>query len=147
MRAQVTLHLTGPMDHLRLVWQAGETLLESVPFAEDPEGTRYNVLLALQEMVTNVLRHGYQRNEDQPLEVRFAVDAEQFAVTLRDRGPEFDPLTYIPDPAGVADSMPSVCGGFGIQIAREVMDELGYRRADGWNELTMVKAVRVPAVR
>ncbi|MBL8725437.1 MAG: ATP-binding protein [Planctomycetes bacterium] len=147
MQATVVLHLTGPLDHLRLVWQAGETLLESVAFPDDPEGNRYNILLALQEMVTNVLRHAYQRDDAQPVEVRFAVTPERFAVTLRDRGPEFDPLQFVPDPACLAGDMPSACGGFGIQIAREVMDELTWRRNDGWNELTMGKLLAVPAAR
>ena len=45
MFAQATIKLTGPMDHLRLVWQTGETLLGAVSFEEDAEGTRYNCLL------------------------------------------------------------------------------------------------------
>src|SRR5262245_37329417 len=57
MSTRVELRLSGAMDHLRIVWQTGETLLESVPFQDDPDGTRYNVLLAVQEMVTNILRH------------------------------------------------------------------------------------------
>ena len=64
MSSLVVLSLTGPMDHLRLVWQTGETLLQSVVFDDDPEGNRYNVLVALQEMVTNVLRHGYRLDDD-----------------------------------------------------------------------------------
>ncbi len=70
MTAKLLLHLCGPMDHLRLTWQAAETLLENVPFAEDPESTRYNILLAIQEMVTNILRHGYQDHQDQPVEIK-----------------------------------------------------------------------------
>ena len=58
MFAQVVLKLTGPMDHLRLVWQTGETLLESVVFDDDPEGTRYNVLLALQEAHAKAVAEG-----------------------------------------------------------------------------------------
>ena len=50
MTAKVDLCLQGSMDHLRIVWQTGQTLLESIPFREDPETTRYNVLLAVQEM-------------------------------------------------------------------------------------------------
>ena len=63
MFAQASIKLIGPVDHLRIVWQTGEALLDSVVFDEDSEGTRYNILLALQEMVTNVLRHGYQLDD------------------------------------------------------------------------------------
>src|SRR5262252_2789671 len=94
MVAQVVLRLVGPTDQLRLVWQVGETLLESVPFDEDPEGTRYNVLLALQEMVTNVLRHAYEFDESKPIEVVFTVTADAVEFVLRDQGPAFDPLAH-----------------------------------------------------
>jgi len=143
MFAQVALKLTGPIDHLRLVWQTGETLLESVDFGDDPEGNRYNVLLGLQEMVTNVLRHAYKLDESEPVEVRFELTDEQFRVELRDRGPAFDPLTYDMGAAATGQDMPTECGGFGIHIVRLVMDVVEYAREDGWNCLRLAKDVRV----
>lgn len=137
----VDLHLQGPMDHLRIVWQTGEALLESVPFQEDPEGTRYNVLVALQEMVTNVLRHAYQTGVQGPVAVRFEAGPEGFAVTLRDRGPEFDPRGH---EMQWAEAMPRDPGGYGIMIMRAVMDVVEYRRQDGWNVVSMQKKVRKP---
>jgi serine/threonine-protein kinase RsbW len=145
MLSQVAIKLTGPMDHLRLVWQTGETLLDAVAFDEDPEGTRYNVLLALQEMVTNVLRHGYHLDESKPIEVIFELGPEHLQITLRDQGPAFDPLAY--DAAAVEGQagMPTEIGGFGIHIAREVMDHVDYARVDDWNVLRLHKSVRVIA--
>lgn len=144
MFAQVALKLIGPMDHLRLVWQTGETLLDSVVFDEDPEGTRYNVLVALQEMVTNVLRHGYRRDETKPIEVLFCLTDDTLQITLRDQGPAFDPLRHDQTDADEA-SMPTQCGGHGIRIARLVMDRVEYERVDGWNTLRLSKCVRVSA--
>jgi anti-sigma regulatory factor (Ser/Thr protein kinase) len=145
MFAQVAIKLTGPMDHLRLVWQTGETLLDSVVFDEDPEGSRYNVLLALQEMVTNVLRHGYQLDESRPVEVVFDLQEDSLRITLRDQGPEFDPLSYEMAEVDAASAMPSEAGGHGIRIARLVMDDVCYAREAGWNVLRMTKGVRVIA--
>jgi len=145
MVAEVALKLTGPMDHLRLVWQTGETLLEAMPFAEDPEGTRYNILLALQEMVTNVLRHAYARDESLPIELVFRRSEEEFSVTLRDQGPPFDPLEHDTSSIEESDQMPSAVGGYGIYIARMVMDHLHYSRSGGWNCLSMRKSVQAKA--
>jgi anti-sigma regulatory factor (Ser/Thr protein kinase) len=145
MRAQVLLKLTGPMDHLRLVWQTGETLLESVMFDEDPEATRYNVLVALQEMVTNVLRHAYQLDESKPLEVLFELADDGLHVTLRDQGPPFDPLCHRPQDGGGDAAMPCEPGGHGIRIACQVMDTVEYARVGVWNELRMGKCARVIA--
>jgi len=145
MSSLVVLSLTGPMDHLRLVWQTAETLLQSVVFDDDPEGNRYNVLVALQEMVTNVLRHGYRLDESRPIEVRFDLREDSFQVTLRDRGPAFDPTRH-GDPAdSEATDMPTACGGFGITIVRQVMDRVEYARIDGWNTLRLTKYARVVA--
>jgi serine/threonine-protein kinase RsbW len=145
MRAQATIKLTGPMDHLRIVWQTGEALLENVPFEEDPEGTRYNVQLALQEMVTNVLRHAYGLDERGPIEVAFELQDEALEVELRDRGPAFDPLSFRRqrDEADEADdAVPTEVGGFGIEIARAVMDDVSYVREAGWNCLRLTKRLR-----
>ncbi len=145
MFAQASIKLTGPMDHLRLVWQTGETLLDSVEFDEDPEGTRYNILLALQEMVTNVLRHGYELDEALPVEVIFELTDDQLQVELKDQGPAFDPLAYDSEESEFDMGMPTEVGGFGIRIARMVMDDVQYNRADGWNCLRLTKCVRVIA--
>lgn len=142
MFAQVLLRLTGPTDQLRLVWQTGETMLESIVFEEDPEGTRYHVLLALQEMVTNVLRHAYELDETLPIEVQFTVTSDSFEVELRDRGPAFDPLAHDTTALGLGEAMPAEAGGYGIYIARMVMDEVAYCRRDGWNALRMKKLAR-----
>ena len=144
MLAQVAIQLSGPMDHLRLIWQTGETLLDSVVFDEDPEGTRYNVLVALQEMVTNVLRHGYDLDESRPIEVVFELGDDSLQIVLRDRGPAFDPLAYDTSDCD-AETMPREGGGFGIHIARAVMDKVEYRRENGWNELRLSKCARVIA--
>jgi serine/threonine-protein kinase RsbW len=145
MFAQVALKLTGPMDHLRLVWQTGETLLDAVVFDDDPEGTRYNVLVALQEMVTNVLRHGYRRDESKPIEVVFQLTEDSLQIVLRDQGPAFDPLTYDSSDIDTDDTMPAEAGGHGIRIARMVMDRVEYERTDGWNVLRLTKCARVIA--
>ena len=141
--ARINLRLTGPMDQLRIVWQTGETLLETVPFDEDPEGARYNVLLALQEMVTNVLRHAYECDESKPIEVEFIASDEGFEVGLLDEGPGFDPLEHDTGILAEDEAMPAEVGGFGIHIARLVMDEVEYERRDNKNRLRMKKFARV----
>jgi serine/threonine-protein kinase RsbW len=143
MASEVHLKLTGPMDHLRLVWLTGETLLESVVFDEDPEGTRYHVLVALQEMVTNVLRHAYDLDESKPVEVIFKLGPDLVEITLRDQGPMFDPLAHDTSTVDATEAMPTDAGGFGIYISRMVMDGVAYERKDGWNVLRMHKHARV----
>lgn len=140
MTAKAQLRLEGAMDHLRIVWQTGEALLESLPFEEDPEGTRYNVLLAVQEMVTNILRHAYAGDEQRPVLVEFAADAAGMAVEVRDLGSQFNPL-QVEGPIGETE-LPVAEGGYGIMITKIVMDDLEYERDGDWNVLRMFKSVQ-----
>ncbi|MCA8958369.1 MAG: ATP-binding protein [Planctomycetes bacterium] len=139
MKARVELKLEGSMDHLRLAWQTGETLLASVPFAEDPDGIRYNVLLSVQELLTNILRHGYSGDDTGPVQIVMEASPDGFSVELRDRGIAFDPLQHVR--SDVEEGVPIEPGGYGLVIVRMVMDELNYRREDGWNVLTLSKSV------
>lgn len=144
MRARLQLTLAGDLDHLRVAWQAGEALLEATPFEGDAEAARYDVLVAVQEIVTNVLRHGYLGRTTEPVRVEFEVDDREFVVTVADRGPEFDPCRA-QTRGMVSQEPPRECGGWGVMIVKTTMDEVGYQRRDGWNMLRMVKRVAAPA--
>ncbi len=60
----------------------------------------------------------------------------------RDRGAAFDPLAHDTKSVELGDAMPAEAGGYGIYIARMVMDEVRYVRRDGWNVLRMKKLAR-----
>jgi anti-sigma regulatory factor (Ser/Thr protein kinase) len=138
--ARLQLHLSGDLDHLRVVWQTGEALLESTPFEGDAEAARYDVLVAVQEIVTNVIRHAYLGATTEPVGIEFEVDEHQFAVTVADRGPEFDP-SRAQTRGMTTEEPPRECGGWGVMIVKTTMDEVVYERRDGWNRLRVVKYV------
>lgn len=144
MTIRAQLELQGKLDHLRAAWQLGEAVLENVDWPEDPEGSCYHVLLAVQELLTNVLRHGYQGESEHPVTVGFTVDKDRIEILLRDRGSEFNPLEHVgraEELAEDSEKMTETTGGYGIHIARVVLDDLWYARQDGWNELRMFKQV------
>ncbi len=141
MTAEVQLQLAGNLDHLRLTWQAAETLLEQVPFQEDPVQTRYNLLLALQEALSNVLRHGYGGESFRAhIELRFQWNGESFRIELRDDAAAFDPTETVVAPE-VHDGGQIPEGGYGIHIIRAVVDSLDYRREGKHNVLTLEKSL------
>jgi serine/threonine-protein kinase RsbW len=97
-----------------------------------------DIVIAVNEAVANVLRHGYRGPG--PIEI----DVEQERVTgsivirLRDEAPAFDPTSH-PAPDLTAALERRRPGGFGIDLARKCVDQLAYRRRGGSNELTFVK--------
>ncbi len=104
--------------------------------SEAPETVR--IRLAIQEAVTNVIRHAYAGREPGTVELRLAREADSIVVRLRDDGAPFDPrrtgVSRMPPPAALAE------GGYGLAILEEVMNGLEYTaKAEGGNELVMRK--------
>ena len=143
MGCELRLTLRGELDHLRLSWQAVEAIVETLPFTDGAEQVRYDILLAVQELVTNILRHGYGRSATSlPVELCVRADNDRLEVTLIDDGPAFDP-TGVSEP----EFDPQTAGGFGVYIARIVMDDVKYERRGDRNEVTLMKRVRAEAPR
>lgn len=141
MTVEVNLQLSGSVNHIEMCWQMAEAVLAQVPFEEDPVQSRYNILLALQESVTNVLRHGYGDDHSEGfLEVRLRYDEAQMEIEIRDDAPAFDPtqVAEMPEPS-LEDELPE--GGYGLHIIRSVVDRLLYRREAGQNVLTLAKSL------
>ena len=149
MTAEVRLQLYGSVDHLQLCWQATESILQNIAFGESAEEVRYNLLLAIQEVVTNILRHGYGEDPSDGagagwVELRIHHDEERIRFELRDAAPSFDPtvIADMEDPHADGELRE---GGYGLHIIRQLLDHVEYQREDGQNVLILEKAL-VPAL-
>lgn len=102
------------------------------------------VALAVDEALANVIRHGYERREDGPIDMMVwllapsgdpAAAPTGLKVVIEDEGRQVDPdLIRGRD---LDDIRP---GGLGVHIIREVMDEARYeKRIGGGMRLTLVK--------
>jgi phosphoserine phosphatase RsbU/P len=97
-----------------------------------------DVVIAVNEAVANVLRHGYRGSGPIDLEVDQDRATGSIVVRLRDTAPAFDPTGH-PAPDLTAALEVRRPGGFGIDLARKCVDQLAYRRHGASNELTFVK--------
>jgi anti-sigma regulatory factor (Ser/Thr protein kinase) len=104
-----------------------------------PPDVEPDLLIAVDEMVTNVVVHGYGRSGGW-IEVFVSRTADQLTIRIRDRGPIFDP-TRRAAPDLTLDLDHRAPGGLGIHLARSSMDEMIHRAMDDGNELTLVKAL------
>jgi len=97
------------------------------------------VALALDEAVSNVIRHG----DASPDGISIEVSATDGALTIDvlDDGSAFDPMT-LPTPDLVSALEDRKVGGLGIHFIRTLMDHSAYTRDDGRNHLRMVKSLR-----
>jgi serine/threonine-protein kinase RsbW len=112
-----------------------ESAIITLGGSEDAAG---DLVLAVNEAVTNILLHGY---DEHPGSLGVAVEAEgtDIRVRLTDSGPLFDPTTVPPpDISRPLEERP--LGGLGVHMMRQLTDELTYRvTSDGQNELLFVK--------
>lgn len=97
-----------------------------------------NVQLAVDEVATNVILHGYH-GQGGNLEVELERAGSDLVVHLRDEAPPFDP-TSVPAPDLTLPLAKRPIGGLGIHLVRQAVDEVFHRvTATGGNELTLVK--------
>jgi serine/threonine-protein kinase RsbW len=112
-----------------------ESAIHTLGGDEDVAG---DLVLAVNEAVTNTLIHGYS---EQPGDLSIGVEADggDIRVRLIDNAPPFDP-TAVPPPDIHLPLEERPLGGLGIHMMRQLTDELLYRVTDdGQNELTFVK--------
>jgi len=98
----------------------------------------YDVLVAVSEMVTNIITHGYS-GQPGTVEIALWPANDALVIRLRDQAPPFDP-TLVPAPDLSVPLEQRAFGGMGILLTRHYIDTISYRMtAEGGNELTLVK--------
>ena len=138
------LELPSDPSLLCAVRGAVERLTESFGFSA-PECRA--VTRAVDEALTNIIRHTYCGRADQPIEVLFRsvqrqADPESavgLEILLCDRGPAINPEQMCL--RALEEVRP---GGLGLHFIQQSMDIVEYNRANGTNRLRLVKYVRAP---
>lgn len=100
-----------------------------------------DLVQAVDEWVTNVVRHGY-RGSRGPVEIEIDRDGAEIVVRALDRAPVFDPADAPPfDPLVPLHRRRP--GGMGIHLMHDLMSSIGHRRrAGGGNEVTLRRVRR-----
>jgi anti-sigma regulatory factor (Ser/Thr protein kinase) len=96
----------------------------------------YSLQLAVDEIATNIIAHGYQESGLQgDLSIEADSTGEALTVTLRDRGAPFDPRTLeLPDEEALAKPLEERReGGLGIFLAFAGVDRFDYHREGDTN--------------
>jgi len=98
----------------------------------------FSVNLALDAVVTNIIRYAHDDGRQHPIVVRLTLVPGVLTVEVEDDGRAFNPLEApAPDLHASIEDRP--IGGLGIHLVRSVMTSVEYRREDGRNLLTMKK--------
>jgi serine/threonine-protein kinase RsbW len=96
--------------------------------------TSSNTFVALDEALSNAIRHGNKNDPTKKVRVRVELSADEARFTIRDEGSGFNPAA-VPDPLNPANLFKN--SGRGVLLIQHIMDEVKYN--EHGNELTMVK--------
>jgi serine/threonine-protein kinase RsbW len=117
-----------------------DRITESIEaFAEEeewPPDLLFRINLVLEELVLNIMDYGHDDNEHE-IEIALTSVADAVTINITDGGRAFDPLTDAPEPDTTGPIESRSIGGLGVHLAREMMDEMTYRRENGRNHLTL----------
>jgi len=140
----LTLQITSDPNLLCAVRGTVERLTEAFGFsAADCRA----VTRAVDEALTNIIRHAYSGAPDRAIELAFRSVAppdghfsgDGLEITMSDHGPAIDPEKLCGRALG--DIKP---GGLGLHFIRQSMDVVEFQRANETNRLRLVKYVRAP---
>ena len=96
----------------------------------------FRLMLSLDEVVSNVIRHGFEDDGDHHITVRVETGNGRLTATVMDDGREFDPR-QAPLPDLDAAMNARRVGGLGMHLVRSCMDTIEYRREHDRNLLVM----------
>ena len=94
--------------------------------------------LALEEVVSNIIKYAYQDKADHEIEIQFAREDNLLTVKVKDDGEEFNVLDY-PKPNINATAEERDIGGLGIHFVKQLMDNVEYEYKDNKNILVLTK--------
>jgi len=106
-----------------------------------PEEVEFQIDLVLDELVSNVIRHGLKDDKEHFIEVNLRCDEHDLILEVEDDGVPFNPLDASP-PDITKPIVERRIGGLGIHLVRQIMDSLAYERREGKNYLLIRKRLR-----
>ena len=102
-----------------------------------PERTRFGMDLCLEEVLSNIIRHGYAGAPNHTIHVIYGNPRrDTFTLVVEDEAPLFNPLSVQNKP--MLRSLEEISeGGRGIPLVRQFADKVDYEPTPGGNRLTL----------
>ncbi len=132
------LKLPSSTNHLELIREFVTNIARGVGFDDEKIN---QIELAVDEACTNVVKHAYQGDDRQPLDVMVQTDAKKFKIIISDKGRGFSPKKIkTPDMKKYLSEMR--VGGLGIYLMQTLMDEVDFKMEPGKkNQVQLVKYI------
>jgi len=102
-----------------------------------PSPIQFAMDLCLEEILSNIIRHGYAGEPNHALMIRHRINREgSFTLVVEDQAPQFNPL-LVSDPP-VPQSLEEISrGGHGIKLLKQFADAIDYEPMANGNRITI----------
>ena len=107
-----------------------------------PNSTIDNIILAVDEACTNIIKHAYKLSPKGEIIIRIDYDEEKFTITIIDYGKSFEP-DRVPRPDLQKYYHEHRVGGLGMYLMKSLMDNVEYITVPGkYNQVLLSKNIR-----
>lgn len=96
-----------------------------------PEVLVLRLVLVIEELFTNTIKHGYCGESNRPVRISLVRVGDMAHLDYRDQGPPFDPIHT--RPPTLEDGPPAHVGGMGLQLIQTLGCNASYVYEVGWN--------------
>ncbi len=130
-----TLKVPGTINEIEPIIDYAVTAAQEAGLSEH---AKHRVRLAVDEIVTNIVMHGYEEaGRSGDLSISAEYDEEQLTIYLEDTGLQYDPRnTPPPDLASSVEKRP--LGGLGIYLALWAVDQFFYEHEQDRNRSILI---------
>ena len=130
-------------SNLNALQETTDTILESCQILGYDREFTGDVKLILEEIIVNIIKHGYDNSPEKPIQLTVEMEAGQWMMTVQDEGKPFNPLDY--DNLNKGKSLDEMTiGGQGIHLVKQIADRIDYKRTFDKNQLKVILKPAIP---
>ena len=136
MQDPKAIKLTSKLDHVGLARDFVAEIAKSVPMNDQQV---YDLELAVDEALTNVIEHAYEGRDDAQVELAVTHEGDSFTILISHDGLGFDPegRAEVDLKQHIAERR---VGGLGLFLIKKLMDEVEYTNdSQGRRQIRLVK--------
>jgi serine/threonine-protein kinase RsbW len=132
------LKIAADLDNLKQIRDFVEASARLAGLHQERTG---ELILAVDEAVTNIVMHGCQQGNC-TIELEFQTNLDDCIIRIRDNARLFDPIAVSDPDLCISPLERQMPGGFGVYLFKHLVDQTSYRATpDGRNELTLLKRI------
>jgi anti-sigma regulatory factor (Ser/Thr protein kinase) len=130
------VRLPGEIQQVRAACEFVVEVARDAGFGDDGI---FQSQLAVEEIFTNIVEHGYQHNgSDKSIDIVTHINDEKMTISIIDEAQLFNPL-QLNDPDPDSPLWERVNGGWGVYFVRQYMDDVRYTQQNNRNCIILEK--------